>query len=514
MKKIFYTLCILPFVFSQLAAAQPSIMWQYSYGGSDSDGGYYINQTYDGGYAFVGSTTSNDGQVPGNHGLTDCWFVKTNAVGTIQWEKELGGSGIDYGLSFEKTTDSGFIIGATSWSTDGQVTGNHGGSDFWIVKLDQTGNIQWQNSYGGSGNERCRYAAQTPDGGYFAFGNTESSDGQVTGFHGLSDYWLIRLDSAGNLLWQKTLGGPGSEFGYFAQQTKDGGFVLAGTTESDTGDITVNHGGYDFWIVKLDSSGNIQWQKSLGGSAEDEASCIRQTQDKGFIVTGGVFSDDGQVSGNHGSLDCWVVKLDSNGNINWQHCFGGTRDDYFSSVSLTSDSGFILAGYSYSNDGQVSGNHGDRDYWVVKLDSSGGLQWQESLGGSQDEWASCIQQTSDDGYILTGYSSSSDGQVTLNRGWTDIWTVKLSSTNGIPEAINPWTINLYPSPASDKLVVDMLVGSPKLDLSILNLQGHQVLNRKLWDAKNIIDISPFPSGVYNVKITGEKTQLVKKFIKL
>jgi len=511
MKKICYALCILSFAISQKTVAQPSLTWENSYGGSSVDAANYIVQTTDGGYIFTGETTSNDGQVTGYHGNTDCWVVKTDAQGNIQWEKSLGGSSSDYGMSIEKTTDGGYIVGANSSSTDGQVTGNHGGADYWIIKLDQNGNIQWQNSYGGSGEESCYYAAQTSDGGYYAIGWTKSSDGQVTGFHGLVDYWFIRLDNSGNLLWEKTLGGSGKDYGGFAQQTSDGGFILTGASNSTDGQVTGNHGDYDYWVVKLDQSGNILWQKSLGGTGDDDSHCVRQLSDGGYILTGYAFSNDGQVSGNHGGMDYWVVKLDATGNIIWQNCYGGSLDENSSSISLTSDGGYIVTGYSGSIDGQVSGNHGGLDYWVVKLNSSGGLQGQESLGGSQDDWAYCVQQTTDGGYIVTGDSPSNDGQVTGNHGMDDMWTVKLSATDGIPQINTTSVINIYPNPAADKIEMDMPGDAFPFDLSIMNIQGQQVLNRKLWDAKTTIDISNLPQGVYVVNLSNGFT---KEFIKL
>lgn len=495
MKKLIHIFTIILLIIPFVNVAQPTISWEQSYGGSEGDVAFYITQTTDGGYIFTGQTTSSDGQVTGYHGNTDCWVVKTDVQGNIQWSKALGGTGVDFAMSVEKTSDGGYILGANSSSTDGQVTGNHGNSDYWIVKLDQNGNIQWQNSYGGTGSEKCCYAGQTSDGGYYAIGWTKSSDGQVTGFHGLVDYWFIRVDNSGNLLWQKTIGGSGRDYGIFAQQTIDGGFILTGASNSTDGEVSGNHGDYDYWVVKLDQSGNLIWQKSLGGTGDDESACIRQTSDAGYILTGGVTSNDGQVSGNHGSSDYWVVKLDAIGNIIWQNCYGGSWGENSTSINLTTDGGYIVAGYSDSMDGQVTGSHGATDYWVLKINSSGVLQWETSLGGSQDDYGNCVQQTSDGGYIITGDSPSIDGQVTGNHGLDDMWTVKLSNSTGISNHDGSSDIQVYPCPAQNELYV-------KSDLKIFNISVFELNDQQIKVPIHqvgtlfVLDVSSIPSGIY------------------
>jgi len=170
------------------------------------------------------------------------------------------------------------------------------------------------------------------------------------------NYWIVKLDGSGNIQWQKSLGGINEENAFSIQQTADGGFIVAGFTQSNNGDVSGNHGFSDYWVVKLDGSGNIEWQKSLGGSGDENASSIRQTTDGGFIVAGFTASNDGDVSGNHGSRDYWIIKLDGSGNIQWQKSFGGSGDEDASSIRQTADGGFIVAGGTLSNDGDVSGN--------------------------------------------------------------------------------------------------------------------------------------------------------------
>ena len=356
----------------------------------------------------------------------------------IQWQKSLGGAGIDNAYCIRNTTDGGYIVAGESWSNDGDVSGNHGGyyPDYWVVKLDNTGTIQWQKCLGGTFGEEAHSIQQTKDGGYIVAGSATSNDGDISGNHGGGDYWIVKLDNTGTIQWQKCLGGSGQDYAYSVQQTKDGGYIVAGNSWSNDGDVTGNHGD-DYWIVKLDSSANIQWQRCLGGSSYDYAYSILQTKDSGYIVAGTSYSNDGDVSGNHGLWDYWIVKLNGSGTIQWQKCLGGSSFDVAYSIDLTKDGGYIVAGYSESNDGNVSGNHGSYDYWIVKLSTTGAIQWQKSLGGSGWDFAHSIQQAKDAGYIVAGSSGSDDGDVSGHHGssgYHDYWIVKLSSTGAIQKS--------------------------------------------------------------------------------
>jgi hypothetical protein len=295
--------------------------------------------------------------------------------GILQWQKSYGGSGWDRANSIQETTDGGYIVAGWSSSNDGDVSGNIYFSDnYWIVKLDVNGIIQWQRTFGGdSGGGGTTSIQQTSDGGYIVAGFYTDNGGDVTGNHGQFDYWIVKIDAFGILQWQKSLGGSVEDYANSIQQTSDGGYIVAGQSNSNDGDVTGNHGEPDYWIVKLDPNGIIQWQKSLGGSSWDQASAIQQTTDGGYLVTGSSSSNDGDVTGNHGDGDLWVVKLDLNGNIEWQKSYGGSGGEGAHSIQETSDGGYIVAGYSNSNDGDVSGNHGDGDLWVVKLNSTSSI---------------------------------------------------------------------------------------------------------------------------------------------
>jgi uncharacterized delta-60 repeat protein len=426
---------------ASFAHAEPAIEWERSLGGSKSDRAYSIQQTEDGGYIVAGTSASDDGDVSGNHGNLDCWVVKLKSNGELDWQRSLGGSKEDGGRSVKPTKDGGYIIAGYSKSDDGDVSENHGKLDYWIVKLRANGELDWQRSLGGSRDEFVRDVQQTNDGGYIVAGRSDSNDGDVSGNHGDSDFWIVKLKANGELDWQKALGGSDADNAHAVRQTSDGGYIVAGSTMSNNGDVSrEKYRSWNFWVVKLTENGAIEWEKQLGGSRVDYAYDIFQTKDDGYIVAGYSASNDGDVSGNHGgekyrgvmmyNKDFLVVKLKMDGAIEWQRMLGGSKDDLAWSVQQTSGGGYIVAGYSESNDGDVSENHGYIDMWTVKLEADGTLKWQKSLGGSRREDAYEIFQTKDGGYIVAGYSSSNDGNVSEYHGSGDFWVVKLTAEQG------------------------------------------------------------------------------------
>lgn len=489
----------------------PLIQWQQTLGGSDFDFANSIQQTSDGGYIVAGSSSSSDGDVTGGNGFidSDYWIVKLDASGSLDWQKTLGGSGNDFAESIQQTSDGGYIVAGYSSSVDGDIISNKGFYDYWIVKLDALGNIDWQKTLGGSEDDYANSIQQTSDGGYIVAGSSKSIDGDITGNNGDYDYWIVKLDALGNIVWQKTLGGSGTEMVRSIQQTSDGGYIVAGFTKSSDGDVTGNNGDEDCWIVKLDALGNIDWQKTLGGSNTDDAYSIQQTTDGGYIVAGYSKSSDGDVSGNKGGEDYWIVKLDALGNIDWQKTLGGSNTDNPSSIQQTSDGGYIICGVSDSNDGDVIGNNGDEDYWIVKLDALGNLDWQKTLGGSNTDAASSIQQTSDGGYIIAGASNSSDGDLIGNNGSLDYWIVKLDSDASASlrkdELIK---IEVAPNPTKDKVTLSVGSELEGKEFIITNASGQIVLNGTFKETEQKLDLSNFENGVYFI-ITDENSKPVK-----
>lgn len=424
---------------SPTPSPSPSPLKQRCIGGSGSDALSSVRQTTDGGYIVAGFTTSNDGDISGNHGGGDMLVAKLDYSGNITWQKCLGGSNYDEAKSVEQTTDGGYIVNGYSYSSDGDISGHHGACDYLVTKLYPNGNVQWQKCFGGTSMDAGYCVQQTTDGGYILEGVSNSTNGDVTGNHsGSNDFWIVKLDPSGDITWQKCLGGSLSDGSYSVQQTTDGGYILGGLTCSNDGNVSGNHGSVDYWVVKLTSSGVLSWQKCLGGSDEDWLWSIRQTSDGGYGLAGWSLSTDGDVTGSHGGGDIWVVNLDSEGNICWQKSLGGSGADEirweWPSIWQTVDGGYFVAGCSDSTDGDVTGNKGDADFWVVKLNTGGNISWQKCFGGSLTDRARSGVQTTDGGYVVVGWTHSSDGDVSGNHSVTypqDGWIIKLDSNGNL-----------------------------------------------------------------------------------
>lgn len=362
---------------------------------------------------------------------------------TKQWDKTYGGSGADHLAAMQPTPDGGFILAGYSASdrSGDKAQPNLGGVDCWVVKLDASGTKQWDRTFGGSDNEYVGDVQATSDGGYILLGySASSSSGDKTQAHlGGYDYWVLKLDAHGVKEWDKTYGGSGAETGLKVRQTRDGGYLLGGSSESGSnGDKTQpSQGQTDCWLVKLDANGTKQWDKTFGGSRQDYFGNVQQTSDGGYLlgVSSSSPSSGDKTQDNFGSYDYWVVKLDATGTKQWDQTFGGSMIDYLSAVLPTNDGGYLLAGSS------ASGSNGDKtqpnkgastttDFWLVKLDATGSKQWDKTIGGNASDSPQAVHPTRDGGYLLGGNSDSgsSGDKSEPTRGQGDYWVVKVDAS--------------------------------------------------------------------------------------
>ncbi len=414
-----------------LKAQSYDTLWTKCYGGSNNDFGKSIVKTNDGEYAIIGKTESTDGDVFGNHGQYDIWLLKISNTGDTLWTKSFGGSDDEFGRSIWQTYDNGFIISGSAKSLDGDVTGLYGSQDFWILKLNSSGDTIWTRTYGGSGDEIATSILETTDTNYIAVGYTTSNDNDVHGQHGGQDYWVIKINSSGDTIWTRTLGGSAQDVATSVVETSDGGYLIGGSTESNNGDVTGLHGAKDFWIVKLSSTGAVLWSKTYGGTSDERIQSIKKLIDGGYILAGYTWSNDGDVHGHHGKGDYWIVKIDTNGSFIWQKCFGGTLEEAARFIKTSSYSGFLLAGFAMSENRDLDVNFGGKDIWIIKLNRYGNIIWKKSLGGSGWDEAWSIAK-SNDGFFVIGNSDSNDGFIHGNHGNSDFWVVKLNDTINYP----------------------------------------------------------------------------------
>jgi len=354
--------------------------WEKTFGGSDYDTAWSIQQTKDGGYIVAGYTSSFGA------GGGDVYIIKLDENGNMVWERTYGGSGYDIANSIQLTNDGGYIIAGK--------TGDFYSGDVYIIKLDKDGNKSWEKTYGGSGDDWARYIQQTTDGGYIVAGSTSSFGA------GKSDVYVIKLDENGNKVWEKTYGGSDYDEAYSIQQTKDGGYIVAGYTRS------FGAGESDIYIIKLDGNGNSVWERTYGGIKDDEAYSIQQTTDGGYIVAGYTESFGA------GGADVYIIKLDANGDKVWEKTYGKSKDDGANSILQTTEGGYIVAGWTWSFGKE-------EDVYIIKLDANGNKVWEKTYGGSYDDEAYSIQQTKDRGYIVAGETYS------FGAGGYDVYVIKL-----------------------------------------------------------------------------------------
>lgn len=410
------------------APTEPSIDFVKTFGGSKNDLAKSVVKTIDGGYAVLGHTQSMDGDINGkNNESFNYWLLKFDQDNTLQWQKTYGGSGDDRGNDLIQTNDGGFALIGHSQSNDGPVSENFGANDFWMLKTDSNGVILWQKSFGFLGADNGISIIQTNDSGFLLIGvlDVTASEGQgnsksAAKQHAGGDYWAIKLNASGEKEWSRYYGGTFTDTPYNVIQTEDNGYLIVGSSDSDDVDITNNKGTYDFWVVKISESGTLLWEKSFGGTQIDEAYGITQSNDGNYIIVGDTRSNDADVSINNGAADLWMIKISPSGELIWEHTFGGSNFDVGRSVSKTIDGDFLISGSSRSSDGDASNNNGQNDAWVIKINSNGHLQWQKSIGGSQIDFAYDAVELNNGNIIVVGESSSSDFDINDNKGFTDL----------------------------------------------------------------------------------------------
>lgn len=363
----------------------------------------YTYGGYDDEYAFSVEEASDGGYVMAgathSYGIgIDAWLVKTNSTGSVQWQRNYGGGSQDYAISVQKTSDGGYIMaGSTKSFSSDQYY------DSWLIKTDAAGAAQWTRAIGIPGADQANFAQQTSDGGYIVAGSY---------YVHANTFWLIKTNAAGIMEWNTQWGGNGSDIAYSAQQTKDGGYIAAGSTTS--------YNSVDGLVIKTNSNGKIEWNKTYGGSDSLEMiATIQQTSDLDYIAAGHTNS-----SGS-GKADFWLIKISSSGSATWSRTFGGLDDDWGSSVQQTSDGGYVIAGSTYSS------GDSSPDYLVVKTDSNGNEEWRKVIGTPDTDQGQSIHETKDGGYVVAGYSYYSGGGVS-----TDGWLAKIvgdTDKDGLPD---------------------------------------------------------------------------------
>ena len=418
-----------------------SKQWDKRYGGTLADSGGWVWATSDGGFIVGGSSSSgvNGDKTQASQGGSDYWVVKADANGNKQWDKRFVGAGTEYLGSLRQTPDGGYILGgrSNSGASGDRTEDSRGNSDYWLVKLNAAGAKQWDRRFGGPGSDFGGYVGLAADGGYFLGGDSFSGIGgdKTQDTRGDYDYWVVKMDANGVKQWDRRFGGADREAFTDLQPTPDGGCILGGYSESDAGgDKTeATRGGDDYWVVKLAANGTKQWDKRFGGSGDDNLYSAHPTADGGYLLAGESASptDGDKTALPKGGRDCWVVKLNAQGNKLWDRCLGGADNEYNGFAVPTADGGCLVAceGGSIPGGDVTEPSRGLLDFWVVKLDALGTRRWDKRFGGSGQDWPRSIAQMADGGYLVAGESDSpvSGDKTEASRGLNDYWVAKIGA---------------------------------------------------------------------------------------
>jgi len=433
----------------------PSIRWQLAMGGTSEDAWMSICPAREGGMVICGYSSSTDGDLELGHGNVDAWVMKLSAGGTLVWKKQYGGSRVDFANSIAPAGDGGYVVAGVTYSDDGDFKGNKGLSDAWVMKISASGDIEWSRLYGGSGYEEAVSVHTSAEGGFLVVGGSSSSDGDLNWNNGLYDGWAFRIRNDGSLVWQQAMGGWANDYFYHVVQRTDGGWIIAGTSDSDDGDVYGNAGGGDAWLVALSGGGRREWSRLYGGPGMDRFFSVNLLPGGGILASGYCGENGGMVLGNNGALDAWLVEIGQDGKLVKQVCYGGGEQDYLVGSSLAGDGGVILCGTTYSEIEGVDGSVEMGGGWVLKVDASLQKEWQYAGGGSDhDQWVDVLP-VADQQYVLVGASGSADGGVGADHGMLDGWVVSLNSgvSTGLEmqELKRGWSV--FPNPARSRVEI-------------------------------------------------------------
>jgi hypothetical protein len=506
-KNITYLLLLaISFYGFETFAQDNKITWQENIGGSQMDIANDIVEGNNHSFYTVGYSYSNDGNFQNNLGWEDAKIIKTNKSGLIEWERSFGGSDADV---FTSITSQGDFVIAAGWSAseDAGIT-NRGSEDALIVKYDASGNLVWIKSYGGSSSDRINQIITLQDGNYLLAGYTYSNNNDITVNRGMVDFWMLKLDQNGNIMWSRTYGGSDDDFASALAEDSNGDIIIVGNSTSIDFDVAGNYGEWDAWIIKTNAIGEILWQNVYGDVGNDEIAAVNILDKDEIVLVGNTFSNNSNALG---KSDGWVLHLDMQGSKLKETRLGGEENDYIYSVDINSDGDLLLSGQTHSNSGDLFDNQGNGDGWLVAINISGYVLWQETLGGNSSDDIQNAIYTSSGSIAIAGSSKSNNGDVIDNNGSWDFWLVEI---NGNSKTIDEDNLMLFPNPALDNINFFLQKKTVEL-VTITNMAG-QIISTQNFNEQHQgqIDITAFPAGIYTIHCISANEKFTKNFIKL
>ena len=487
------------------------------FGGSEEEDYFAGSVGLDGSFLMSGFSNSIDGDIDSSlaYDTTNIFVVKCDPSGNKIWAKTFGGNDYDKARYIMQDADSNYLVVGVTHSSDGDIDTTHGDSELFVLKLDKDGNKIWMKMYGGTGYEGGRYIQQLPSGDYLVTGYSTSHNYDVPVNRGQHDAWLFKIDVNGNLIWSQTYGGSGDDRPRVSLPTPDGGYVFLGSSTSNDFQVSGNHGVEDFWIGKVDSVGNLEWNYSYGGTGEDWPYGMTATADGGFLLTGTTDSNDGDVTGYMGWTDGWVVKIDASGIMQWQKCYGGSLVDRLYRTFENSDGTLTTFGFSQSTDFDLTASNTgpSNNYWLARLDSVNNVAWSYCVGGAWGDFGiDLVIDTLNQSYTMMGESASSNGPVLNAHGNFDFWIVRVEIFTALPEIIPPgFTWNAFYDNSTDAFIIQSGSGQ-KVHLEIMDVTGHLVYSddMQVRAGENRVPLN-LAGGTYFARFRDNKKSEVIRF---
>jgi hypothetical protein len=514
LKTLLYKTVIFILFVSSIHGQNPNILWQNTINANGFDTISTSLPVSTGGTLLVATSDSDSSgdKTENSNGGNDIWLIKINDTGTIEWQETIGGSLLDFINSAKETPDGGFILGGGSRSgiSGDKTEENVGGNDLWILKINAVGVIEWQTTIGGTSSDSVRAINLTNDNGYIVSASSQSGiSGDKTEIgNGGIDIWLLKIDSLGAILWQNTIGSNNDDIPTAVDQTADGGYILGNYSNSGiSGDKSEPVNGFqDFWVIKTDANGTIEWENTIGGNNGDVLRDLKILNTGNYLVLGYSDSDISldKTENSRGTFDYWIMELNTNGDIVWQKTIGGDDEDFAFNLEITADGNYLIAGQSKSDSSgeKTDDSKGGIDFWPMKIDPSGGIIWQETIGGnSNDNLVNAFEIS--DGYIICGHSFSdiSDDK-TENSSFIDPWIVKLDlePTASIPENLFN-KIKVFPNPSQTEISVN--------SEQTMSIVLYDVLGKKVAESStSTLTITTLPSGLYIAKLYNDNAELI------
>ena len=504
-----------------------NVIWENRYGGTGKENLFKIQPNGNQGYIMGGYTTSpSSGDVSiSTSGSSDFWVVNVNSEGQLIWEKSYGMIGGETLDDIVPLADGGYIIaGGTNMITPTEMNDSQGITKFLIYRISEDGEIIWEKMLGGSGTDSLESIQIAPDGGILVGGRTNSVDGDVQSRSGNEfeywnfDFWVVKLNINGEIEWEKSYGESDYWDGLWHILAVDDGYILGGGTARDLNGFSSSlNGQKNINIKKIDLEGNFIWEKIYGGSGNDAMTHLVQSDDGGYLIVSETDSIDGDVQSRidkdiiaSDDKDCWVVKVDNNGELLWEQYFGGFSYEIPFSASKINNGDYTIVGGTRS--GQSDGlDQGHFDFWVFNIDNSGNVNWDQNIGGNGSESCTSIFQISDTEYMLAGYTNSNnsgDVQSTPNGG-DDFWIVKADLTPGL--ATDNFVLpifDMYPNPVSNQITIQLNNSLELERINIYNTLG-QLINSY---SEKVIKTIDYSEGIYYVEVITNQGKSIKKLI--